>query len=291
MKSMTGYGKGEACSALRKVTIEVKSVNNRYLDITMRLPRSLAFVEDSVKKLIQSRLSRGSVDVFFTYDYLGDSGKIVSLDKSLALGYINAARSINSEYGLENDLAASDLLKVPDMVKITSAAEDTEEVTALFLEAASNALDALDSMRLVEGANAKSDFTTILNNIASTLDKVIAFAPSVVSSYKEKLIKRIGELLGNVPVDESRIAMEVALFADKCDINEEINRLGSHISQFRLNLESNEPIGRKLDFLSQEMNREINTMGSKANDIELAGHVIYMKNELEKIKEQIRNIE
>ncbi len=291
MKSMTGYGKGEASSASRKVTVELKSVNNRYLDITMRLPRTLAFAEEPVKKQIQARLNRGTVDVFFTYELCAGSGKTVSLDESLLKGYISAAEKIKADYGIENNISFSDIVKIPDIINISPAPEDTDEISALFAEAAAAAADSLDAMRSVEGMSAKANLLDITGGISCALEEVKQRAPGVVADYREKLSKRIGELLGELPVDEARIAAEVAVFADKCDINEEISRLSSHISQFVAALDLDVPVGRKLEFLSQEMNREINTMGSKANDLNLTQHVIFMKNELEKIKEQIRNIE
>lgn len=291
MKSMTGYGKGEASNESRKVTIEIKSVNNRFLDINTRFPKSLSYVEDTVKKQIQEVVKRGTLDVYYTYEVTGDTDKVVEADIPLAGEYLAAMRTVKDELGLPDDITAMSVLRMPDVLTVTAAEDDREEIKALFEKAAKEAVASLDAMRVIEGRSAKTDLAKLVGNIITSLKSVITRAPLVVVDYRDKLSKRIAELLDQPAVDETRIATEVAVFADKCDINEEISRLTSHIDQFTKALESNEPQGRRLDFLSQEMNREINTMGSKANDLELSKLVIEMKNELEKIKEQIRNIE
>ncbi len=291
MKSMTGYGKGEFFGKNRKVTIELKSVNNRYLEINSRFSKALGFVEDVVKKQIQEVIKRGSVDVFYTYEIIGESDKVVSLDIPLANEYKSAANTLRDELGLADDITAMSILKMPDVINVTAAEDDKEEIKSLFASATEIAARELDQMREQEGASIKEDFEKLVGNIEQSLRAVIVRAPDVIVDYRDKISKRIAELLGDVKIDEMRIAMEAAIFADKCDVNEEISRLTSHIAQFRATISSNEPQGRRLDFLSQEMNREINTMGSKANDLELTKLVIEMKNELEKIKEQIRNVE
>lgn len=291
MKSMTGYGKGEASNESRKVTIEIKSVNNRFLDINTRFPKSLSYVEDTVKKQIQEVVKRGTLDVYYTYEVTGDTDKVVEADIPLAGEYLAAMRTVKDELGLPDDITAMSVLRMPDVLTVTAAEDDREEIKALFEKAAKEAVASLDAMRVIEGSSAKTDLAKLVGNIITSLKSVITRAPLVVVDYRDKLSKRIAELLDQPAVDETRIATEVAVFADKCDINEEISRLTSHIDQFTKALESGEPQGRRLDFLSQEMNREINTMGSKANDLELSKLVIEMKNELEKIKEQIRNVE
>ena len=291
MKSMTGYGKGEAVSGNKKVTIEIKAVNNRFLDINTRFPKSLSCVEDGVRKSIQQVIKRGTLDVYYTYEVTGESDKTVDVNMPLAERYASAMKRAAAELELPDDITISSVLKMPDVLTVSAAEEDRDEVTAMFTSAASKAVAALDEMRITEGKTARADLARLVTNILTSLKKAISRAPIVVTDYKEKLTARIAELIGSPVVDEARIATEVAVFADKCDINEEISRLGSHISQFTDALESKEPQGRRLDFLSQEMNREINTMGSKANDLELSRLVIEMKNELEKIKEQIRNVE
>ena len=291
MKSMTGYGKGEAADEHRKVTVELKAVNNRYLEINTRFSKALNFVDDAVRKEISAVVRRGTVDVMYTYTLTGESDKAVHVDMPLASEYLSAAKSMRDELALADDITVMGILRLPDVLSLTAAEGDRDEITALFVSATQNAAAELDKMRCVEGAGVKADFKKLIGNIVKALTSVVARAPKVVVDYRDKLKKRINELLDGVAPDETRIAMEVAVFADKCDINEEISRLTSHIDQFLAAIESEEPQGRRLDFLSQEMNREINTMGSKANDLELTKLVIEMKNELEKIKEQIRNVE
>lgn len=291
MKSMTGYGKGEAADEHRKVTVELKAVNNRYLEINTRFSKALNFVDDAVRKEISAVVRRGTVDVMYTYTLTGESDKAVHVDMPLASEYLSAAKSMRDELALADDITVMGILRLPDVLSLTAAEGDRDEITALFVSATQNAAAELDKMRCVEGAGVKADFKKLIGNIVKALTSVVARAPKVVVDYRDKLKKRITELLDGVAPDETRIAMEVAVFADKCDINEEISRLTSHIDQFLAAIESEEPQGRRLDFLSQEMNREINTMGSKANDLELTKLVIEMKNELEKIKEQIRNVE
>ena len=291
MKSMTGYGKGEAADEHRKVTVELKAVNNRYLEINTRFSKALNFVDDAVRKAISAVVRRGTVDVMYTYTLTGESDKAVHVDMPLASEYLSAAKSMRDELALADDITVMGILRLPDVLSLTAAEGDRDEITALFVSATQNAAAELDKMRCVEGAGVKADFKKLIGNIVKALTSVVARAPKVVVDYRDKLKKRITELLDGVAPDETRIAMEVAVFADKCDINEEISRLTSHIDQFLGAIESEEPQGRRLDFLSQEMNREINTMGSKANDLELTKLVIEMKNELEKIKEQIRNVE
>ena len=212
-------------------------------------------------------------------------------DVPLAAEYLTAMRKIRDEFGLPDDITTMSLVRMQDVLVVTAAEENRDEIKELFESAAAEAVRSLDAMRTTEGKSVQADLAKLVGNIIVSLKKVVVRAPSVVTEYKEKLSKRIADLLDSPAIDEARIATEVAVFADKCDINEEISRLTSHIDQFTKALESNEPQGRRLDFLSQEMNREINTMGSKANDLELSKLVIEMKNELEKIKEQIRNVE
>lgn len=291
MKSMTGYGKFTAVVDGRELTVEMKSVNNRYLEISTRLPKVLSSFEDETRRIIKSKIGRGTVDVYFNYVNSAPSEKKVIVDDSLVSGYLAAAENIAKHYGLENDFKVSDVLHIPEAVKTESPEEDEKVLLLLVEEAVSSACDNLCAMREKEGAGIKSDFSRLILNIESELGKVKMRAGNVVTEYRAKITARIREMLADVEIDESRLLNEVAFFADKADINEEISRLGSHLSQFRSELEKDDQVGRKLDFLAQEMNREINTMGSKANDCELTGCVLKMKNELEKIKEQIRNVE
>ena len=291
MKSMTGYGKCTATIGNRELTVEMKSVNNRYLEINMRLPKVLSALEEVVRSEVKKCILRGSVDVYFNYSNLGGDQKNVVVDTALVRGYVSAAKQISSEFKIKNNFSVSDVFKIPDAVKVEAKEEDADVLEQLMREAVAGACAQLCEMREKEGLGVKQDLASIASNIEAELGKVVSRASDVVSEYAKKLRARVSELLGEVEVDENKLASEIAFFADKADINEEISRLKSHLVQFYETLESEEQVGRKLDFLSQEMNREINTMGSKANDSMLTGCVLKMKNELEKIKEQIRNVE
>lgn len=292
MKSMTGYGKGVAVKDKRTVTVEIKSVNNRFLEIACKLPKSLMYIDDIIQKGIKANASRGSFDVYFSYVNLSESAKTVTVDKALAAEYVAAAKTLRAEFMLEDDYNVTALLRTPDVVCVTVPDDARDLVAELTKQAVSEALNNLNKMRQVEGDGVHADLMTLVGNLEKYLKQAIARAPQVVSDYKTTLLARVKELLDGYEPDEAKLLNEVAFFADKADINEEISRLGSHISQFKAICgEKNMPQGRRLDFLSQEMVREVNTMGSKSNDITLTGYVIGMKNEVEKIKEQIRNVE
>ncbi len=291
MNSMTGYGKFVVTEQDRQVTVEMKSVNNRYLEINCRIPKALSAVEDAIKRTVKKYLRRGSVDVFFNYENNSAVGKKLTVDEVLAAAYVDAAKKLALEYDIENSFTVTDLLRTNDVVKIDAEEDDEALLKELVEKCAEGAVKELNRMRGVEGATIRDDLNRLIENIDSALTKAEKRAPMVVEDYSVRLKARIEELLSGVPLDEARLANEVAFFADKADVNEEISRLHSHIAQFRAALDSTEPQGRNLDFLSQEIGREINTMGSKSNDTELTNLVIYMKNELEKIKEQIRNVE
>lgn len=292
MKSMTGYGRGVASRNNRTVSVEIKSVNNRFLEVACKLPKSLMYIDDTIQKAVKSSLSRGSVDVYFSYDNKSETSKHVEIDRKLAEQYVNAAKDLRTEFRLEDDYNVTALMRTPDVLSVTVPEDDREEVIALTKLATGEALAKLDEMRLVEGKSIYADLTTLVDNLQGYLDLAVARAPKVVTEYKNNLRVRIKELLDGTDPDEARIMTEAAFFADKADINEEIQRLGSHINQFRtICAETGVSLGRRLDFLSQEMVREVNTMGSKSNDITLTGYVVAMKNEVEKIKEQIRNVE
>ncbi len=291
MNSMTGYGKFVVTEQDRQVTVEMKSVNNRYLEINCRIPKALSAVEDAVKRTVKKYLRRGSVDVFFSYENNSAQGKKLTVDEVLASAYVDAAKRLALDYDIENSFTVTDLLRTNDVVKIDAEDDDEGLLKELVEKCAEGAVKELNRMRGVEGATIRDDLNKLIGNIDSALTKAEKRAPMVVEDYSVRLRARIEELLNGVPTDEARLTNEVAFFADKADVNEEISRLHSHIAQFRAALDSSDPQGRNLDFLSQEIGREINTMGSKSNDTELTNLVIYMKNELEKIKEQIRNVE
>jgi uncharacterized protein (TIGR00255 family) len=291
MKSMTGYGKGVAVKDDRTFTVELKAVNNRYLDIGCKLPKPLAFVEETLRNGVKAVVRRGSVDVYVNYENKSETDKRIDVDYALASELIKTSKLLRTQYCLEDDFQVTALMRSADVLKITAGEDDEAQVKALAKQAVEEAVKNLDAMRLTEGATVKADLKMLTENIIGYLEKVVKRAPIVVKEYREKLKARMKEILDGVEVDETRLLNETAFFADKADINEEISRLTSHINQFLRCLESDEPQGRKMDFLSQEMNREINTMGSKSNDTELTECVVAMKNELEKIKEQIRNAE
>lgn len=291
MKSMTGYGKGVAERAGKTVTVELKAVNNRYLEINTRLGKSFAACDEIIRKEIGAKIKRGSIDVYFSYENAEGTEAEIKLNMALAAQYVRAAKKLRDEFMLDGDFGATALLRSPEVTSLQPQKEDTELLKEIAQEAVRAAVERLDEMRAVEGESVKADLTQLVSSIVATLEKAVKRAPVVIEEYRAKLQQRISDVLKDVPVDEVRLLNEVAFFADKADINEEISRLSSHIQQFLHCLESDEPQGRKLDFLSQEMNREINTMGSKSNDMELTRLVVEMKDKLEKIKEQIRNVE
>lgn len=291
MKSMTGYGKGVATAGERTFTVEIKAVNNRYLEIGCKLPKPLAYVEETLRGEVRNVIRRGSVDVFVNYENKSESGKRIDVDYSLAGALVKTSKMLRTQYCLDDDFQVTALMRTPDVIRISADDDDEQLVKELAKKAAAEAAENLDAMRKVEGKTIKADLKQLTENIISYLETVVKRAPAVVAEYREKLKARISEALAGVEIDEARLLNETAFFADKADINEEISRLTSHINQFLHSLETDGPQGRKLDFISQEMNREINTMGSKSNDTELTRCVVAMKNELEKIKEQIRNVE
>ena len=291
MYSMTGYGKGAASGDGREITVELKSVNHRYLDVGMRLPRHLSFLEDGVRSALGTRLSRGHVDVFINYRNLRSDARAVEIDMPLLSAFVTAARSANESLLLNDDLSLSNALRLPDVTNIREADEDTDAVLSLLQSAMDSAIDVLLAMREQEGERMRAYLSDCADTVLSLTERIASRAPIVVEEYRSKLDERIQSLLGTVEVDRTRLATEVAIFADKASIDEEISRLHSHIAQMRTLLEADEPVGRKLDFVVQEMNREFNTIGSKANDGELTTLVLSGKAEIEKIREQVQNIE
>lgn len=291
MFSMTGYGKGGASADGREMTVELKSVNHRYLDVGMRLPRHLSFLEDPIRTALSGRLSRGHVDVFINYRNLRSDARSVEIDAPLLSAFVSAAREANRALGLQDDLSLSVALRLPDVSNVREADEDTSAVLALLGSAINAAIDQLLTMREQEGARLGTYLGACNDTVESLTEQIALRAPLVVEEYRVKLDERIAALLGNVEVDRARLATEVALFADKASIDEEISRLKSHIAQMRTLMADREPAGRKLDFVVQEMNRELNTIGSKANDGELTKLVLSGKAEIEKIREQVQNIE
>lgn len=291
MNSMTGYGKGTASRDGRELTVELKSVNHRFLDVGMRLPRMLSCIEDTLRTAIGKRLSRGHVDVFVNYRNTRSDAKTVRVDGTLLSAYVQAAQSANASLGLTDDLTLSSVLRLPDVTEIVPADEDTDALIALTVEAVDAALDGMLVMRAQEGERLKTALSDGVDHMDAYREQILARAPFVAEDYRKKLNERIEAVLSDTEIDRARLATEVALFADRCSIDEELVRLKSHIAQFRAYLESGEPVGRNMDFIVQEMNRECNTIGSKANDAELTKAVLGCKAEIEKLREQIQNVE
>lgn len=291
MYSMTGYGKGVATDGKKTITVEMKSVNHRYLDLNLKLPRTFMFVEDDFKKAIEKKLSRGHVEVFLTYEQKSlDEGEF-QVDVELAKNYLHAVNLLAMETGTVNDVSVSMLAKVPDVIVRETPVEDEDVLKNLALFALTQALENLSVMREREGEALKADMYVKLGAIESALAIIKENAPKVVEDYRTALNARIAEVVEPTFVDRQRLATEVALYADHCAIDEEITRLSTHIAAMRRHLEAKEPVGRKMDFLVQEFLRETNTIGSKANNITITEQVLLIKNEIEKMREQAQNIE
>ena len=288
---MTGYGRARQTLNGRDITVEVRSVNNRYLDCTVKLPRAYIFAEDAVKARVQKAVSRGKVDVFITIDAAAADETVVAVNEPLARGYYEALTRLKDMFSLEDGLNAVTLAKFPDVLTVTKAEEDLESVAADICAVLDEALAAYNAMRTVEGGKLREDIAGRADTIEAVVGKVEERSPQTVAAYREKLLARMQEVLQSTAIDESRILTEAAIFADKIAVDEETVRLRSHLSQLRTMLESDQPIGRKLDFLIQEVNRECNTIGSKCNDLTIAKDVVNMKAEVEKIREQVQNIE
>lgn len=291
MRSMTGYGKGAASSAGLTVTAEIKTVNHKFFDWNMKMPKGFLFVEDDAKKAVAGAVARGHVDLYLTVEKQTAEAGEYRTDAALARMYVDSARQLSETLGVPFDITASSLMKNPDIVTLSETEIDDETVRKVTLEAVSEAVSALVSMREREGAALAADLSEKLASIEASLEVVKKEAPRAVAEYRRKLRARIDEALGQLPFDEARLATEVALFADKCAIDEEISRLGAHIAAMRALIASQGQVGRKLDFLVQEMNRETNTIGSKANDLAITERVLAMKNDIEKIREQAQNAE
>lgn len=291
MHSMTGYGKGVSKRDGKTITIEIKTVNHRFLDCNIKLPRNFLFVEDRLKKAVSSAISRGHVDLYLTYEQSSTDEGAYTVDLELANNYLTAVRQLENGTGLANDVTLSTLLRVGDIVTRQQSVEDEDLLAEMTLEAASEALVNLKVMREKEGQSQKADIASKLDTIEACLDRIKEFAPKVVEDYRALLNARIAEVVEPSLVDKQRLATEVALYADHCAIDEEITRLSTHISNMRSLLQATEPVGRKMDFLVQEFNRETNTIGSKANDMRITKEVLAIKNEIEKMREQAANIE
>ena len=292
VKSMTGFGRSVSKEEnANNFTVEIKSVNHRYLDFNIRMPRSLMSLENKVREAVKERINRGKIDIFINQNIYGKEDLNVKFNELLADNYLNVLETIRDRYNVNNDISVSLIAKFPEVVSLEKKEEDLEEVWANLNYALVEATAGLASMREAEGLKLLEDILSNGNKIKELLYNIEKKAPFVVENYKNKLAARLKELLEKGTIDEARVSAEVAIFADKAAIDEEIIRLYSHLNQLKETLQLNEPIGRKLDFIVQEMNREANTMTSKSSDLEIINLTINIKNYIEKIREQIQNIE
>lgn len=293
VKSMTGFGRSEHCDGKRNIIVEIKSVNHRYNDISVRMPKKYSFAEEKIKSLVKDVIKRGKIDISVMVENITESDSNVQLNTMIAEQYYENLKALAKNFNLIEDISLSLVASLPDVLKLKPDVDDEEAIIEMIKIPVSDAVKKLDKMRNEEGIKLAEDIILRGNVILDYVKKIEKRAPSVVSEYRERLHERISELLGDsMAADEERLAMETAIFADKCSITEELVRLNSHILQLKSSIErNNEPSGRKLDFLVQELNREVNTIGSKANDLEITKMVVNLKSEIEKIREQIQNIE
>ena len=291
LRSMTGYGRSQKILNGRDILVEIRSVNHRYYEYSSRIPRSYSYIDEKLKALLKSGISRGKVEASVTINNIEGRDIVIGINKSAAEGYIAALRSVSDELGLKDDLKLSNLIKLPDIFTVQKTPDNEEQLWEDVSLVASEALEAFISMRCSEGERLKADVLEKAANIEKSVCEVERLSPVTVENYRNKLRSKLEEILESRDIDEQRILTEAAVFAEKIAVDEETVRLRSHIAQLRTMLDSGEAVGRKLDFLVQEMNREVNTIGSKAQDLNVARVVVDMKAEIEKIREQIQNIE
>ena len=291
IKSMTGYGSAVYSENGKKYSVEIKSVNNRYSDISVKAPRIYGFLEDALRKRAAERIRRGKADIYVTVENDGADSGSVSVDISLAAQYMKAFSQLSDSLGIPCNMKSEDFLRIQDVFRVEKAEENEDEIAAAAKKALDGALDRFEEMRLREGEKMLEDLQAHLAVIKEETAHIEAHAPEIVEQYRKRIEERVRDILGTAPYDETRLLTEVAVFSDRVNVNEEIVRLKSHISQFSEMLASDEPVGRKIDFLIQEMNRETNTIGSKSNDLEASKIIINIKAEIEKLREQIQNVE
>ena len=291
IKSMTGFGRCELSDDYHKITVELKSVNHRYFDVNIKMPRKLNFFESAIRTLLKDYIQRGKVDVFIACEDLSQRDVQVRYNRAIAGEYLGYLREMAAVFELEDDIRVSTLSRYPEVFSMEEAGIDENEIWQLLEEALKNALDQFVSSRTAEGEKLKTDLTAKLNHMLVNVDRVEARAPELLEEYRKKLETKVAELLEDTQIEESRLSAEIVLYADKICTDEETVRLRAHIHSMLDTLESDEGIGRKLDFIAQEMNRESNTILSKANDLETSNLAIELKTEIEKVREQIQNIE
>ena len=291
LKSMTGYGRAKYEIDSREYIVEIKSVNNRYSDISVKMPRNISFLEENIKKLIASAITRGKVEIFITFNNNSNKCRSIEINKELAKKYIEEMKRLAEETNIDSNIEVIDVMKMPDILNITLDKDDESLITEELIKCTTEAIDNFIRMREIEGEKIKEDLETRINSIAEKIEKISSISTGLVEEYIIKLKKRINDLLQPNFVDESRLAQEIVIYSDKSSIEEEVTRMKSHIAQFLMLLEKSNSNGKKIDFLIQEMNREINTIGAKANCLDITKYVVEVKTELENIREQIQNIE
>lgn len=291
IRSMTGYGRSQQTLDGREILVEIKSVNHRYFEFSARVPRAYGYLEEKLKSFLQGKVSRGKVEIGVTIYNIEGKDALIEVNSSIAKGYVDALRKANETLELKDDITLSNLIRLPDIFNVIKNTEDEEVIWNDVKTAAEEALDNFVAMREAEGVKMREDVSQRLDYIEKLVAKVEERSPMVTEAYRERLYSKLSEILNDKKIDEQRILTEAAIFSEKTAVDEETVRLKSHINQFRSLLEINEPVGRKLDFLIQEFNRESNTIGSKAQDVEITKIVVELKSEIEKIREQIQNIE
>ena len=290
IKSMTGYGKSSLSINLREYQVEIKTVNHKYIDTNIRLPRSISYLEDDIRKLITSKLKRGKVDVLITFENFNKDDNEIKINKELAKMYIDSFKDLAQEENLSTNIDVTEITKLPDVVIVKSNI-DEEQIKTELLQVVENAINNLIEMRQSEGTRISDDILDKISQIEEKNEEIFGLSTGLIREYVVKLETRIKEILKTEELDKSRLMQEIVIYADKCSVEEEVTRLRSHISQLREIIKSKEPNGKKMDFLIQEMNRETNTIGSKANNLEITNRVIDIKTILEDIREQVQNIE
>lgn len=291
MQSMTGYGKAEYAENGITLTVEIKTVNNRFLDLIPKYPRAFVSLDDTIRKVVQSKIKRGRAELFVTYSDMSSGSKKLVINEGLCEAYVQAAKTLSEKYGIENDFTVVSLLKTSDCVAEEIGDDNSEKVGEILVEILNEALDELVKMRKIEGDKLKNDILTRDDEVERLVGEIEKRAPKIKEEYESKIRERMTEILGSVDYDRGRLLQEVALFADRTNIDEELTRLKSHIAQLRNICKEEIDAGKKLDFLMQEFNREANTVCSKSNDVEITKYALALKNEIEKIREQVQNIE
>ena len=291
MKSMTGFGRSKLEENSREYIVEIKSVNHKYSDISIKLPRNIMCFEEKIKKIISNNISRGKVDVFITFNNFSDERKDVIINKELAKNYIDQLKELANENGLDDKIRVTEITKMPDVLQLKIEDDESDNIWLELEKCVNQAVANFVDMRETEGERIKQDLLTRINNVEKLVNSIFSNTTGLIEEYVVKLRERVKEILQTDVVDEARLAQEIVIYADKCSIEEELTRLRSHMAQFRSLLESKEPVGKKIDFLIQEMNRETNTIASKSVKLEITNLAIEVKTAMEDIREQIQNIE